>query len=80
MRSLMPNARKVVENFFKTLSIQEPAFKDVVVLYRRRVPDQPVRKSEYDPIRPHDPVRIIACLVTDSNLSEVLNSVGSIVQ
>ena len=34
LRHLMPNAGAVFENLFKTLEIQEPAFKEVVVLYR----------------------------------------------
>lgn len=56
LRSIMPDAGKVFENFFKTLDIQEPAFKNMVVLYRRKVPDNPQRKSEYEPIRKHNVV------------------------
>ena len=56
LRSIMPDAAKVFENLFKPLEIQEPAFKNVVVLYRRKVPDKPQRKSEYEPIRKHNVV------------------------
>ena len=56
LRSIMPDAGAVFQNFFKALDIQEPAFKNVVVLYRRRVPDKPQRKSEYEPIREHNVV------------------------
>lgn len=34
LRDIMPNAGAVFENLFKTLEITEPAFKEVVVLYR----------------------------------------------
>lgn len=37
--------------------MQEPAFKNVVVLYRRKVAASPQRKSEYVPIRSHNLVR-----------------------
>jgi len=56
LRSIMPDAAAVFQNFFKSLDIQEPAFKNVVVLYRRKVPDHPQRKSEYEPIREHNVV------------------------
>lgn len=56
LRSIMPDARAVFENFFKQLDIEEPAFKNVVVLYRRRISDAPQRKSEYEPIRKHNVV------------------------
>ena len=56
LRSIMPNAGAVFENLFKQLDIEEPAFKNVVVLYRRKVADNPQRKSEYEPIRKHNVV------------------------
>ena len=59
LRSIMPTAGAVFENLFKQLDIQEPAFKNVVVLYRRKVPDKPQRKSEYEPIREHNVVSAI---------------------
>ena len=45
LRSIMPDAKAVFGNFFKQLDIEEPAFKNVVVLYRRKVADKPQRKS-----------------------------------
>jgi hypothetical protein len=51
LRRLLPDALSVARNFFATLRIQEPAFKNVVVLY-------PQRKSEYEPIRSHNLVSI----------------------
>lgn len=60
----MPNAAAVFQNFFKPLEIQEPAFKNVVVLYRRKVADKPQRRSEYEPIRAHDAVRPHPFLLT----------------
>lgn len=58
LRRLLPDALSVMRNFFTTLRIQEPAFKNVVVLYRRKVADNPQRKSEYEPIRSHDLVSV----------------------
>lgn len=57
LRRLMPDAASVLGCMFATLHIQEPAFKDVVVLYRRKVASTPQRKSEYEPIRSHNLVR-----------------------
>ncbi len=57
LRRLMPDAAAVLRNMFATLQIQEPAFKNVVVLYRRKVAASPQRKSEYEPIRSHNLVR-----------------------
>lgn len=57
LRRLMPDAASVLRCMFATLHIQEPAFKDVVVLYRRKVASTPQRKSEYEPIRSHNLVR-----------------------
>ncbi|CAL8464423.1 g3958 [Coccomyxa elongata] len=54
LRRLMPDAAAVLRNMFATLQIQEPAFKNVVVLYRRKVATSPQRKSEYEPIRNHN--------------------------
>ncbi|KAK9905089.1 hypothetical protein WJX75_009516 [Coccomyxa subellipsoidea] len=54
LRQIMPDAGAVMRNMFKTLHIQEPAFKNVVVLYRRKVAATPQRKSEYEPIRSHN--------------------------
>jgi hypothetical protein len=69
LRSIMPDASKVFENFFQTLDIQEPAFKNVVVLYRRKVPDNPQRKSEYEPIRKHNVVRTVFPLSSHASQS-----------
>ena len=57
LRQLMPDAGAVLRSMFATLHIQEPAFKNVVVLYRRKVAATPQRKSEYEPIRSHNLVR-----------------------
>ena len=67
LRSIMPDAGKVFENFFKTLDIQEPAFKNMVVLYRRKVPDKPQRKSEYEPIRKHNVVSTLLRLASPAS-------------
>ena len=69
LRSIMPDAGKVFENFFKTLNIQEPAFKNMVVLYRRKVPDNPQRKSEYEPIRKHNVVSTLLRLASHASHS-----------
>lgn len=63
----MPDAAAVLQNFFKPLDIQEPAFRNVVVLYRRKVADKVERKSEYEPIRTHNPVRP-NCLKTNRSM------------
>ena len=63
LRSIMPDAKAVFGNFFKQLDIEEPAFKNVVVLYRRKVADKPQRKSEYEPIREHNVVSPCQCLI-----------------
>ena len=56
-RHLMPSALSVLKSLPKVVTIEEPAYKDVVVLYRKSVPDKQVRKSEKDPEFDYDPQR-----------------------
>ena len=56
-RHLMPSALSVLRSLPRVLTIEEPAYKDVVVLYRKSVPDKQVRKSEKDPEFDYDPRR-----------------------
>ena len=56
-RHLMPSALSVLKSLPKVITIEEPAYKDVVVLYRKSVPDKQVRKSEKDPEFDYDPAR-----------------------
>ena len=56
-RHLMPSTLSVLKSFPKVLTIEEPAYKDVVVLYRKSVPDKQVRKTEKDPEFDFDPAR-----------------------
>ena len=56
LKALMPNAREVLRKLFETLEIQEPGFKNVVILYRRVIPADPTPKSEKTPIKEYDPV------------------------
>ena len=56
-RHLMPSVLSVLGSFPLVLTIEEPAYKDVVVLYRKSVPDKQVRKSEKDPEFDYDPRR-----------------------
>ena len=62
LKALMPNATEVFKKLFETLEIQEPGFKNVVVLYRRTIPDEPTPKSEKSPIREYDPVSHVLLL------------------
>ena len=57
LKALMPSALQVLKKLFETLEIQEPGFKNVVVLYRRVIPSDPAPKSEKTPIKDYDPVR-----------------------
>lgn len=56
-RHLMPSTASVLKSFPTVLTIEEPAYKDVVVLYRKAVPDKQVRKSEKDPEFDYVPAR-----------------------
>jgi hypothetical protein len=53
----MPTVGAVLKNVTKEVEIQEPTYKDVVVLYRRTVPDKPVKKSDRDPVIACDKVK-----------------------
>eukprot|EP00891_Asterochloris_glomerata_P004101 jgi/Astpho2/4101/Aster-01245 len=48
LQAIMPDAASVIKNLFRTLTIQEPTFKDVVILYRRK-PDTGGGSDEKDP-------------------------------
>ena len=48
LQAIMPDAASVIKNIFRTLTIQEPTFKDVVILYRRQ-PDAGGGSDEKDP-------------------------------
>ncbi|KAK9809543.1 hypothetical protein WJX73_000179 [Symbiochloris irregularis] len=54
LKSLMPNAGAVFSKLFSTLEIEEPGFKNVVVLYRRVIPDDPTPKNEKSPVKEYD--------------------------
>lgn len=40
LKDLMPNASAVLRQLFKEITIQEPTFRDVVILYRRDAKSQ----------------------------------------
>ena len=56
LKALMPNTKAVFSKLMSTLTIEEPGFQDVVILYRRNTPDNPQPKNEKTPIRDEDPV------------------------
>ncbi len=64
LQQLMPTVGAVLKNVTKEMEIQEPTYKDVVVLYRRTVPDKPVKKSDRDPVIACDKVSLKTCQVT----------------
>ena len=51
---LMPSPWAVLKALPKKLTLTEPAYRDVVVLYRRAVPPVQVRKREKDPVWDYD--------------------------
>ena len=51
---LMPHLWAVLKNLPKNLTLTEPAYRDVVVLYRAAVPPTQVRKREKDPVWDYD--------------------------
>ena len=62
LKDLMPNTKAVLSKLLQTLTIQEPGFKNVIILYRRTIPEKPEPKNEKTPIRDQDPVRSAAWL------------------
>lgn len=46
---LMPDASFVMKKATSTLTIKEPAFQDIVILYRRKVDDAP-KQDEHDEV------------------------------
>ena len=60
LKALMPTTKAVFNQLFTTLTIEEPGFQDVVILYRRNIPDKPQPKNEKSPIRDEDPVSFLA--------------------
>lgn len=52
---VFPDGRSVLRSFFKKVSLQEATFRDVVVMYRRAVPDKAAAADEMDIIRDTDP-------------------------
>lgn len=50
-----PTGTSVFKQLFKKISLQEATFKDVIILYRKAVPDAGIPTGEFDIIRPADP-------------------------
>ena len=57
LKALMPTAKEICSKLLSTLTIEEPGFQDVVIVYRRNTPENPQPKNEKTPIREEDPVR-----------------------
>ena len=57
LKALMPNTKEILSKLLTTLTIEEPGFQDVVILYRRNTSGNPQPKNEKTPIREEDPVR-----------------------
>lgn len=60
LKDLMPNAKSVFKLLFKTVNIQEPAFNDTIILYRRDADSKhaeqedekkPVKPASYDELK-----------------------------
>ena len=60
---LMPDASFVLKKATSTLTIKEPAFQDIVILYRRKVDDAP-KQDEHDEVHEkYDKVNQICLLI-----------------
>lgn len=58
LKDLMPNAKAVAKLFLKKVSIQEPAFKDTILLYRRSAESKQAEgEDEKKPVRAGNQVR-----------------------
>ncbi len=55
LRQLMPNAAAVFKHLASSVQLREPAFRNVVVIYRRR--GGPADTGDHGPQRTLDPVR-----------------------
>lgn len=55
LRQLMPNAAAVLRHLTSSVELREPAFRNVVVIYRRK--GGAPAAGDRGPIRPLDPVR-----------------------
>ena len=75
LQAIMPDAASVIKNLFKTLTIQEPTFKDVVILYRRK-PDAGGGSDEKDPKAEFNQVE--AGCDFDSNQAGLLLFIGCV--
>ena len=53
LKDLMPDAKSVFKRLFKTLNIQEPAFNDTIILYRRDADSKHAeQEDEKKPVKP----------------------------
>ncbi|KAL4427112.1 hypothetical protein ABPG77_001116 [Micractinium sp. CCAP 211/92] len=52
---VFPDGTSVLKQLLKKVKLQEACFRDVVVLYRKAVPDKPVPASEVDVVKEADP-------------------------
>ncbi|KAL4459125.1 hypothetical protein ABPG75_013990 [Micractinium tetrahymenae] len=52
---VFPDGASVLKQLLKKVKLQEACFRDVVVLYRKAVPDKPVPASEVDVVKEADP-------------------------
>ena len=53
LKDLMPDAKSVFKLLFKTVNIQEPAFNDTIILYRRDADSKHAeQEDEKKPVKP----------------------------
>lgn len=52
---VFPDGKAILKQLLKKVKLQEACFRDVVVLYRRAVPDKPAPASEVDVVKEADP-------------------------
>ena len=57
LKTLMPDTISVFKLLLKNIEIREPAFKDVIILYRRKINQNAKPSSEKEILRDAPPVR-----------------------
>ena len=66
LKDLMPDAKSVFKLLFKTVNIQEPAFNDTIILYRRDADSK--HAEQEDEKKPVKPATYVSTAVSSANL------------
>lgn len=72
LKRLMPDAGAVLSQATSTLTIKEPAFQDIVILYRRKVADAPAQ-NEHDALH-EDYDKVSVCRLGLNVISRMLSA------